>query len=122
MFSLTTLCYMQKDDQYLMLHRIKKKDDINQGLKVYKETEGAVLLDVRTPEEVADGRIPGSVNIPLQRLDDVEDAVENLDTPLFVYCQSGMRSRKAAVRLEQMGYTNVTDLGGIMAYRGELER
>ena len=99
-----------------------KKDDINQGLKVYKETEGAVLLDVRTPDEVAEGRIPGSVNIPLQRLDDVEDAVEDLDTPLFVYCQSGMRSRKAAVRLEQMGYTNVNDLGGIMAYRGELER
>ena len=99
-----------------------KKDDINQGLKVYKETEGAVLLDVRTPDEVAEGRIPGSVNIPLQRLDDVEDAVEDLDTPLFVYCQSGMRSRKAAVRLEQMGYTNVTDLGGIMVYRGPIER
>ena len=104
------------------LFDVFKKNDINQGLNVYKETEGAVLLDVRTPEEVADGRIPGSINIPLQRLDDVEDAVEDLDTPLFVYCQSGMRSRKAVVRLEQMGYTNVTDLGGIMAYRGELER
>ena len=104
------------------LFDVFKKNDINQGLNVYKETEGAVLLDVRTPEEVADGRIPGSINIPLQRLDDVEDAVEDLDTPLFVYCQSGMRSRKAAVRLEQMGYTNVTDLGGIMAYQGELER
>ena len=104
------------------LFDVFKKNDINQGLNVYKETEGAVLLDVRTPEEVADGRIPGSINIPLQRLDDVEDAVEDLDTPLFVYCQSGMRSRKAAVRLEQMGYTNVTDLGGIMAYHGELER
>ena len=104
------------------LFDVFKKNDINQGLNVYKETEGAVLLDVRTPEEVADGRIPGSINIPLQRLDDVEDAVEDLDTPLFVYCQSGMRSRKAAVRLEQMGYTNVTDLGGIMAYRGPIER
>lgn len=99
-----------------------KGPDMSLGLETYKKTEGAVLLDVRTPEEAAEGRIPGSINIPLQQLQQVETAVTELDTPLFVYCQSGARSHKAAVRLGQMGYTHVTDLGGIFGYRGPVER
>jgi len=42
-------------------------------------------------------------------------------TPLFVYCYSGNRSRQAAGVLSVMGYTSITDLGGIEAYTGELE-
>ena len=99
-----------------------KGKDINSELKKYKETEGAVLLDVRTPEEVEGGRIPGSINIPLQQLQQVETAVTEKDKPLFVYCQSGARSRKAAARLQEMGYIDVTDLGGFCAYTGEVER
>ena len=42
--------------------------DINQGVEEYGGLEGAVLLDVRTPQEYRDGHIPGSVNVPLQSL------------------------------------------------------
>lgn len=48
MFSLTTLCYIQQDDQYLMLHRIKKKDDINQGKWI---GVGGHLENEESPEE-----------------------------------------------------------------------
>ena len=99
-----------------------KQPDINKGLKEYAETENAVLLDVRTPQEYGEGHIPGSKNVPLQTLDKVRSVVENKDTELFVYCYSGARSRQAAAALGQMGYTNVQNIGGIAAYQGKVER
>jgi len=95
--------------------------DINQGIAEYRAAPGAILLDVRTPQEYLEGHIPGSQNIPLQTIDKAEAAVENKDTALYVYCHSGARSRQAAGLLQHMGYNNVNDIGGIIAYRGELE-
>ena len=46
-----------------------KGPDINQGVKEYSATDGAVLLDVRTPDEYRQGHIPGSKNVPLQSID-----------------------------------------------------
>ena len=99
-----------------------KQPDINQGVKEYTAIPGAVLLDVRTPQEYSEGHIPGSINVPLQTLDKVRSVVENKDTELFVYCYSGARSRQAAAALGQMGYTNVRNIGGIAAYQGKVER
>ncbi len=99
-----------------------KQTDIHKGLKKYAETENAVLLDVRTPQEYREGHIPGSKNVPLQTIDKVASVTENKDTVLFVYCYSGARSRQAAATLQHMGYTNVTDIGGIAAYQGKVER
>ena len=99
-----------------------KQPDVNQGVKEFQKTSGAVLLDVRTPEEYRSGHIPGSKNIPLQTIDRVGSVAENKDTALYVYCQSGARSRQAAGMLKQMGYTNVNNIGGIAAYAGKVER
>ena len=99
-----------------------KQPDINKGLKEYAEKENAVLLDVRTPQEYREGHIPGSKNVPLQTLDKVRSVVENKDAELFVYCYSGARSRQATAMLQHMGYTNVTNIGGIAAYQGKVER
>lgn len=96
--------------------------DINQGIKKYKDTDGAVLLDVRTPEEYSEGHIGGSKNLPLQSINETTRIIRNKETPLFVHCLSGGRSRHATELLKQMGYTNVTDIGGIADYRGEVER
>jgi len=46
---------------------------------------------------------------------------ENKAVHLFVYCHSGARSRQAAAVLQSMGYTNVTNIGGIAAYSGKVE-
>ena len=99
-----------------------KQPDVNQGVRDFESTSGAVLLDVRTPEEYRGGHIPGSRNIPLQTIDRVGSVAENKDTALYVYCQSGARSRQAAGMLKQMGYTNVNNIGGIAAYAGKVER
>ena len=99
-----------------------RQPDVNQDVNDYKNTTGAVLLDVRTPQEYSEGHIPESKNIPLQTLDKVRTVVENKDTELFVYCYSGARSRQAAEALSRMGYTKVNNIGGISSYRGKVER
>ena len=98
-----------------------KQPDINQGLQEYKNTANAVLLDVRTTQEYRDGHVPGSQNVPLQQLDNVEELAENKEAALYVYCHSGMRSRQAVSLLQAMGYTNVHNIGGIAAYHGKVE-
>ena len=99
-----------------------KGPDINQGVKEYSTTDGAVLLDVRTPDEYRQGHIPGSKNVPLQSIDKVTVMINNKATPIFVHCLSGARSRQAAAVLQQLGYTNVKNIGGISAYTGKVER
>ena len=99
-----------------------KQPDINQGVKEYTATPGAVLLDVRTSEEYRGGHIPGSKNVPLQTIDKVASVAENKDTVLYVYCQSGARSRQATSMMQGMGYTNVNNIGGIAAYSGKVAR
>ena len=106
----------------MSLFHFLKQPDINQGVKEYRSIPGAVLLDVRAPREYREGYIPGSVNLPLQALDNAEEIVENKDTPIFAYCLSGSRSRQAAAMLGAMGYTNVKNIGGIAAYSGKVER
>ena len=96
--------------------------DINQGVREFSTTAGAVLLDVRTPSEYAEGHIPGSKNLPLQSIDKVERMIENKATPIFVHCLSGARSLQAAAVLQQMGYTNVKNIGGIASYTGKVEK
>ncbi len=99
-----------------------KGTDINQGVREFSTTAGAVLLDVRTSSEYAEGHIPGSKNLPLQSIDKVERMIENKATPIFVHCLSGARSRQAAAVLQQMGYTNVKNIGGIASYTGKVEK
>ena len=99
-----------------------KQADINQGVKEYQSTSGAVLLDVRSPQEYNGGHIPGSKNIPLDTIDKVTAVAENKDTPLYVYCLSGGRSSQATNILKRMGYMNVNNIGGISAYSGKVEK
>ena len=94
--------------------------DINSGVRSFLSTEGAVLLDVRTPEEYAEGHIVGSKNIPLQSIEKTESVITDKSTPLFVHCSSGARSAQATSILKRMGYTNIEDIGGILSYRGKV--
>ena len=54
-----------------------KQADINQGIEEYSSTAGAILLDVRTPQEYQEGHIPESKNMPLQQLNNVVSVVNN---------------------------------------------
>ena len=82
-----------------------------------------VLLDVRTPEEYREVHIPHSISLPLSRLkQDAVTALPDKDAEIVVYCLSGGRSSSACSLLKAMGYTNVSNLGGIQSWRFEVER
>ena len=99
-----------------------RQPDIQEGLRQCQAAHGAVLLDVRTPLEYGQGRIPGSRDLPLGELERAAEVVPDRSTPLFVYCLSGARSSRAAALLRRMGYETVTNIGGISGYQGKVER
>ena len=65
------------------------------------------------------GHVPGSINIPTSQINTVK---YEKDTPLYLYCLSGGRSKMAMGFLEQKGFQNVKNMGAIGQYRGELEK
>ena len=82
---------------------------------------GAVLLDVRTPEEVAEGALPGALNIDF-KAPDFQEKIAALDKskPYFVYCKVGGRSGKAATLMNESGFQEVHNLkGGYDAWVGQ---
>lgn len=83
----------------------------------YKATENAILLDVRTPEEIATGKIANAKNIVWD--DSFVDKLSDLEhKPIFIYCGSGIRSAKAAAVLKEKGYTDIYELdGGMKAWK-----
>ena len=82
--------------------------------------EEIVLVDVRTPEEFAEGHIPGAVCVPNETIVDGAELPFGVDVKLFLYCRSGRRSAEAANKLAAMGYTDVTDFGGIINWPYEV--
>lgn len=96
------------------------------GEALYKTIEGdlayefvnaskAILIDVRTIEEYEKDRIDGSINIPYDEITEekIKDVTNSEIDNIIVYCQSGSRSKKAAIKIIEYGYTNVYDLGSI---------
>jgi phage shock protein E len=80
---------------------------------VAAEAEGRVLIDVRTPAEVAEGALEGAIAIDLQG-PDFAAAVDELprDDAYFVYCRSGNRSGQAIEIMRELGFTDLVNGGG----------
>jgi len=78
------------------------------------------LVDVRTEEEFNAGAIPSAINIPFDVIAD-NLPTEDRTARIIVYCRSGSRSGIASDTLEDLGFTNVLDFGGVNNWRGELE-
>lgn len=97
---------------------------MEEGLKLMSEEKDFVLLDVRTPSEYKDGHIPGALQLTNETFTE-EDALKVIpakDKKIFCYCRSGRRSKEASHKLVSFGYTNVIEIGGIMSYKGNLEK
>jgi len=78
------------------------------------ETESKVIIDVRTESEWVGGHLQGASHIPLSEIKNKIKFFEpNQDAEIMLYCRSGNRSGKAKAILEDMGYTNVKNIGGI---------
>lgn len=74
---------------------------------------GALILDVRTPGEFGEGRIPGARNIPVDRVMKHQDELRTFQT-IFIYCRAGARAQMAGQMLEIQGLKNLVcvDEGG----------
>ena len=76
-------------------------------------SEPPLLLDVREPDEVEQGVIPGALHIPRGHLEaQIEGRILDKDTPVIVYCAGGVRSAFAAKTLGELGYTDVVSMAG----------
>jgi len=74
---------------------------------------GAVLIDVRSPAEFADGHLEGALSLDLQRLEEeIQDRVPDPSTPLICYCNGGNRGALAADALQNLGYRSVHSIAG----------
>ena len=84
-------------------------------------TEKPIVVDVRSLEEYNEGHIPNAISVPLETIENEAEAkLKNKDDLILVYCRSGRRSREAALKLIEKGYTNVIDFGGIKDWNGEV--
>ncbi len=91
---------------------------IEEGMKEYKSTSPAVLIDVREEDEYSEGHIPNSMNIPLSVIENsIEQRIENKNIPLFLYCFCGARSEEACMILKRKGYSHIKNIGGIQFYQ-----
>ncbi len=86
-------------------------------------SKDVLLIDVRTPEEYREVHIPNSISLPLNQLKTgISKIASNKDTEIIVYCLSGMRASQACSQLATMGYTNISNMGGIQSWRYETEK
>ena len=96
---------------------------MDEALSKMSEEENYILLDVRTIEEYSNGHIPGAVNLPNESIGENEiSELPDKEQLIYVYCRSGNRSKQAASKLVQLGYTNIVEIGGINDYHGEVEK
>jgi len=85
--------------------------------------DNAVILDVRTPEEVAQGIIPNAIAIDIFKGQGFIDDIQKLDKTktYYVYCKSGGRSGQACSVMNQLGFENAYNLiGGFTDWQGEI--
>ena len=97
--------------------------DQDKWLKKFNHSKNSKIIDVRTPQEFQDFRIPNSVNVDFY---DPQNFIKKI-TPLnkeasyFLYCKSGVRSNNSCTIMKGMGFKNVYNLvGGISDWSGEV--
>lgn len=95
----------------------------SEGVKTIRDTqtsgERTVILDVRTPQEHTNSRIPESILMPLDAVArDIERVIPDKETKIYVHCNTGIRSSRATKIIRDRGYKNAFNMtGGIFAWR-----
>lgn len=89
--------------------------------EMMKKDDGHIVLDVRRQDEFESGHIPGAVCLPNEDIGTEPPAeLPDFDQIILIYCRSGNRSKQAAQKLFDMGYTKVYEFGGIIDWTGEI--
>ena len=100
-----------------------KQITMSEAVKMIETEKNCIILDVRRPDEFAEGHIPGAINVPNEVIG-TEEIPELPDKSqlILVYCRSGRRSKEASEKLVKLGYTNIVEFGGILDWKGEIEK
>ena len=94
---------------------------MDEAVTLIESEENYIILDVRTLEEFKEKHIPGAICIPNETINTEEPtALPDKEQLIMVYCRSGNRSKQAAQKLADMGYTNIVEIGGINDWTGEV--
>lgn len=95
-----------------------------EGLEIAKNNPDAIIVDVRHDDEYKAGHIPGAVLLTMETI--TEETAANVlpdkSQMILIYCRSGRRSKIAAQNLLDLGYTNIIEFGGILDYKGKVEK
>ena len=92
-----------------------------EAMRMMELDDGHLIVDVRRQDESGAGHIPGAVLLPNESIGTEPPAeLPDFDQILLIYCRRGNRSKDAAQKLANMGYTNVYEFGGINTWPGEL--
>lgn len=93
----------------------------DEAMQMMEEESGYIIVDVRRPDEFNEGHIHDAINIPNEEITDrMPPALPDKNQLILIYCRSGNRSKEAAQKLADMGYTNVYEFGGISTWEGEI--
>ena len=96
---------------------------MDEAVAMMEQETGYIILDVRRPDEYATGHIPNAINVPNETIGTAEiPELPDKDQLIMVYCRSGRRSKEASEKLVKLGYTNIVEFGGILDWKGEIEK
>lgn len=95
-----------------------------EGIEMAKGNPKAVIVDVRRDDEYKAGHIPGALLLTLEKItkESAAKVLPDKSQMIFIYCRSGRRSKIAANKLLELGYTNLIEFGGILDYTGPMEK
>ena len=95
----------------------------DEAIRLMETEENYVILDVRREDEFAEGHIPGAICIPNEVIaEEAEGILQDKNQLILVYCRSGNRSKQASRKLADMGYSQIREFGGIIDWKGEIEK
>ena len=93
----------------------------DEAKEMMKKDDGHIVVDVRRIDEFESGHIPDAICIPNESIvSEKPKELPSLNQVILVYCRTGRRSKEAAQKLYDIGYTNVYEFGGIVDWTGEV--
>lgn len=95
-----------------------------EGLEIAKNNPDAIIVDVRRDDEYKARHIPGAVLLTMETItaETAAKVLPDKNQMILIYCRSGRRSKIAAQNLLDLGYTNLIEFGGILDYKGKVEK
>lgn len=101
--------------------RTYKQISSDEAAELMKTEKDYIILDVRRQDEFDSGHIPGAICVPNEIIGTADiPELPDKSQLILVYCRSGRRSKEASQKLADMGYTNITEFGGIIDWKGEV--